>query len=81
MQSFFNAAAYTRTSKDDSDSSSIENQIELIHEFTKSKPNINIVSVRQDNGFSGVDFSRPDFMELMKDIEASKVNCVIVKDA
>jgi len=76
----FYAAAYARTSKDDSDSSSIENQIELICNSVKSMPDISVVSVREDNGFSGVDFLRPSFREMMKDIEAGKVNCVIVKD-
>ncbi|MCL2855925.1 MAG: recombinase family protein [Defluviitaleaceae bacterium] len=80
MQSIFYAAAYARTSKDDSDSSSIENQIELIHSYANSAPDINIVSEREDNGYSGIDFDRPDFRGMMKDIEAGKINCVIVKE-
>lgn len=76
----YNAAAYARTSKEDADSSTIENQIELIHDYTRSIPEINIVSKRSDNGYSGIDFSRPSFTEMMKDIEAGKINCVIVKD-
>lgn len=76
----FYAAAYARTSKDDSDSSSIENQIELICNSVKTMPDISIVSVKEDNGFSGVDFLRPSFREMMKDIDAGKINCVIVKD-
>jgi len=80
MQSIFYASAYSRTSKDDIDSSSIENQIALIRNYVKSMPNINIVSEREDNGFSGTDFLRPDFREMMTDIESGKVNCVIVKD-
>jgi len=79
MRSIFYASAYARTSKDDI-GSSIENQIELIREYVKSIPDIEIVSVREDSGFSGIDFSRPDFGEMMKDIESGKVNCVIVKE-
>ena len=80
MQSIFYGSAYARTSKDDSDSSSIENQVELIRDYIKSIPDIEIVSVREDNGYSGTDFSRPDFGKMMMDIEAGKINCVIVKD-
>ena len=80
MQSIFYATAYARTSKDDSDSSSIENQIELIRNYIKAIPDIHLVSEREDNGYSGIDFDRPDFREMMKDIEAGKINCVIVKD-
>jgi DNA invertase Pin-like site-specific DNA recombinase len=43
-------------------------------------PNVHIVSVKEDTGFSGVDFLRPAFGEMMKDIEAGTVNCVVVKD-
>jgi DNA invertase Pin-like site-specific DNA recombinase len=82
MRSIFvyNATAYVRASKDDIDSSTIENQIEMIRDYVKSIPDISIVSIKEDNGFSGVDFIRPSFNEMMKDIEAGKVNCVIIKD-
>lgn len=76
----FNAAAYARASKDDADSSTIENQIELIQDYAKSIPDIHVVSERSDNGYSGIDFLRPSFTEMMKDIEEGKINCVIVKD-
>jgi len=76
----YNAAAYARASKDDEDSGTIENQIELIRHYVTSTPEIRIVSVREDSGFSGIDFIRPSFTEMMEDIEAGKINCVIVKD-
>jgi DNA invertase Pin-like site-specific DNA recombinase len=80
MQTIYDTTAYVRASKDDPDSSTIENQIELIREYAKNLPDVRIVSVREDNGFSGVDFIRPDFNKMMKDIEDGKINCVIVKD-
>jgi DNA invertase Pin-like site-specific DNA recombinase len=80
MRSFFTAAAYARASKDDAYSGTIENQFELIRETIKSVPDVRIVSEREDNGFSGADFQRPSFGELMKDIEDGKINCVVVKE-
>lgn len=81
MQSFsFNAVAYARASKDDADSSTIENQLELIKEYVKSKPEIKIISERSDNGYSGGNFLRPSFIEMMKDAEEKKINCIIIKD-
>jgi DNA invertase Pin-like site-specific DNA recombinase len=82
MQSFFSykAIAYARASKEDIDSSTIENQLGLINDYVKAMPDIEIVSEYFDNGFSGIDFIRPSFANMMKDIEEGKINCVIVKD-
>ena len=83
MQSFsltYNAVAYARASKDDSDSSTIENQLDLIKEYVNSMSDIKIISEHSDNGFSGIDFLRPSFTEMMKDAESGKINCIIVKD-
>ena len=33
-----------------------------------------------DDGYSGVNFDRPDFQRMLQDIKDSKINCVIVKD-
>ena len=78
-----NAAIYVRLSKDDGDkeeSDSISNQKELIKDYLKSKSEVQIVSVHVDDGFSGVDFNRPAFLEMMEEIRTGKVNCVVVKD-
>ncbi|NLK70337.1 MAG: recombinase family protein, partial [Clostridiales bacterium] len=79
----YNAAIYVRLSRDDGDkeeSDSISNQKELIREYLRSKSEIQIASVHVDDGYSGVDFNRPAFLEMMEEIKAGKVNCVVVKD-
>lgn len=82
----YNAVTYSRLSDDDVDKSgkresdSIVNQKEYIREFLKSIPEIRICSERADDGFSGVDFFRPDFQRMMEDIRAGAINCVVVKD-
>ena len=43
-------------------------------------PDIELVSERVDDGYSGVLFDRPAFQEMMNDIVFGKINCVIVKD-
>ena len=79
----YNADIYLRLSREDGDkeeSDSITNQRELILEFLKSREDIRIHAVRVDDGYSGVNFERPSFQQMLEDIKAGKVNCVVTKD-
>jgi len=79
---------YLRISKEDDDiaksetlqSNSIENQKEYIEDYLQSKPEIRVVDFYIDDGYSGVNFDRPDFQRMLQDIKDKKINCVIVKD-
>ena len=84
----YNAAVYVRLSKEDLDSgdnrkaesNSIANQKQLVLDYVKNKPEINIVSIRVDDGYTGTNYDRPAFQRMMDDIKAGKINCVLVKD-
>ena len=84
----YRAAIYLRLSKEDGDvttggkleSNSISNQKDLIMDFLKSKPDIEVVSVRTDDGYSGVDFNRPEFQLMLEDVKNGTINCIVVKD-
>ena len=79
----YKACIYTRLSKDDGDkpeSDSIGNQKALIRDFIRNHPEIQVVSEKADDGYSGVNFERPGFKEMMDEIRAGQVDCVIVKD-
>ncbi len=79
----YNACIYARLSRDDGDkqeSDSITSQKAMIREFLKKHPEIREVSEKVDDGYSGVNFERPAFQEMMEEIRDGKVNCVIVKD-
>ena len=72
-----------RLSKEDGDkveSDSIVNQKELIRQYLKDKPDIEVHSVRVDDGYSGANFDRPAFQQMLKDIRGGLIDCVIVKD-
>ena len=78
------AALYLRLSKEDGDkeeSDSISNQRGLLlSHIQKHLPDVTVVAERVDDGFSGANFQRPRFIEMMEEIRAGKINCVIVKD-
>lgn len=79
----YKATEYVRLSYTDdksSESDSVTNQKMLIDDYVKNNPDIEVVSVKVDDGFSGVLFDRPAFLEMMEDIKAGTINCVIVKD-
>ena len=77
------AALYIRLSKDDGDkqeSNSVVYQREILKEHLKLHPDIELYDIYIDDGWSGTNFDRPDFIRMMDDIYAGRVNCVIVKD-
>ena len=88
MNQSYNAAIYLRLSKEDGDvteggklvSNSIANQEELVRDYLRSHADIHVHSVYKDDGYSGVNFDRPNFQKMIEDIKSGTVNCVIVKD-
>ena len=75
-------AIYTRLSRDDElqgDSNSIIHQRELLSKYAADHGFRN-VRVFVDDGFSGTNFQRPGFQEMLSEIEAGKIGTVIVKD-
>ena len=84
----YNADLYLRLSKEDGEvtdgsrqeSNSISNQKDLIMDYMKAHPEIKVHTIRVDDGFSGVDFNRPNFQLMLEDIKKGIVDCVIVKD-
>ena len=73
---------YERLSKDDEmqgTSNSILNQQQLLEEYAERndlKPYIHI----QDDGFSGTNWNRPGWQELIAKVEAGEVSCICIKD-
>lgn len=84
---FYNVAMYLRLSRDDEDmhsskteSNSISSQRDMIRNFIRTQSSMILYDIYVDDGWSGVNFERPEFKRMMKDIEAGFVDCVIVKD-
>ena len=74
---------YLRLSKEDGDkeeSFSITNQRALLLAHAQILDDITITTEKVDDGWSGANFQRPGFVEMMEEIRQGKVNCVIVKD-
>ena len=79
----YHADLYLRLSREDGDkveSDSIANQRDLLLAFLSSHPEIQLHTVRVDDGYSGVDYNRPDFQRMMESVKNKEINCIIVKD-
>lgn len=76
------AAGYIRLSvnKSDRPSDSIKNQQKLIEDYAEANWDLQLERIYIDDKASGRDFDRPAFNEMLEDIRAGKINCVIVKD-
>lgn len=75
-------ALYERLSRDDElagDSSSIQTQKALLEDYAKQHGFVPFAHYT-DDGWSGGNFTRPDWQRMIADIEAGRIGTVIVKD-
>ncbi len=80
---FYKVGAYLRISKNDSedtDSNSIINQKAIIEQYIKKQENMKLVECYIDDGYSGTNFNRPGFKQMLLDIKDKKIDAIIVKD-
>ena len=88
QKKIYKTGLYIRLSKADERkgrerfSESIENQKIILHEYLDShNDEFEFYKEYIDDGVSGTnDIARPQFMEMIKDIKAGIINCVMVKD-
>lgn len=75
-------ALYCRLSRDDGtqgDSNSVANQKRMLTKYAKENDSGNTRHY-VDDGYTGTNFNRPGFQEIIEDIEAGYVTTVIVTD-
>lgn len=86
----FYVGLYKRLSRDDNEdkkeSESIRNQNKILRQYvadlSKKEPQNQFIIVKDyvDDGYTGTNFNRPGFIQMIKDIENGMINMVIVKD-
>ena len=84
----FKVAMYLRLSQDDekydkdfkAESNSISNQRLQIQDYINRNDNMELVGEYVDDGYSGINFERPAFKEMMENVITGSINCIVVKD-
>lgn len=83
IEKIYRVVIYLRLSDDDGDSresDSISNQRLLAHRYLEGKPEFTVVKECVDDGYTGTNFNRPGFQEMLGLLEDRKADCIIVKD-
>ena len=78
----YDVGVYCRLSKDDgtdNESASIATQKSILTDYVK-KQGWHLAKTYVDDGYSGTNFQRPSFQNMIKDIENGLINCVVTKD-
>lgn len=79
----YNVGIYLRLSKDDGDneeSESITNQRKIILDYIAENEDMYFFKEYVDDGYSGSNFNRPGFKQMLKDIENNEIDIVITKN-
>ena len=82
MEKILVTALYCRLSSDDDlqgESNSITNQKAMLQQYAENNGFKN-VHFYVDDGYSGTNFNRPDFVRMIDDVKAGKIGVVITKD-
>ena len=59
---------------------SLETQRQIMEAYAALCPDLEIVEVYTDNGITGRTFEREAFQRMLADVDAGKINCIMVKD-
>lgn len=62
------------------DRDSIQNQLMILTDYMDQHPELNLTEQYIDNGWSGTNFQRPAFLQMIDDIQEGKINCIVTKD-
>ncbi len=72
-------ALYARKSK--ADSESMEAQVHMLREYVRTKTSYQIYHIYIDDGYTGIDFQRPAFKQMIEDMKTRKFQFILVKDS
>lgn len=77
-------AVYVRLSMEnlgrDDNGATIENQKDVCREYISQCPDLQLLKVYEDNGWSGINMHRPAFEEMMGDVKTGTIKAIVVRD-
>lgn len=76
-------AAYCRLSMEDGGhgrEDTLETQMTLVKDFIAKHEELELAEAYVDNGFTGTNFERPAFRDMIEAVRQGKIRCIVVKD-
>lgn len=73
-------AAYGRLSVENETDESLQTQMSMLYQYIDEHEDLQLEDSYSDNGYSGTNFDRPEFVRLMDDVRSGKIECIVVKD-
>lgn len=73
-------AAYGRLSVENETGESLQTQMSMLYQYIDNHDDLQLEDSYSDNGYSGTNFDRPEFVRLMDDVRSGKIECIVVKD-
>ena len=83
VKQVWNTCGYVRLSHADGDkeeSNSVTGQKNLIRDYLSCRPELRECAMKVDDGYTGSNFDRPAFQEMIAAAKAGEINCIVVKD-
>ena len=76
----YKAGIYARLSNEASGEETLETQVYFLKRFVEDRADMVLAETYSDFGFTGTNFERPGFTQLMEDAKRGKIDCIVVKD-
>ena len=75
-------ALYARLSVEDNgkDGDSLESQLMYLRSYIADKPEFQLCGEFTDNGFTGTNYHRPGFQEMIRQVREGRIDCIVIKD-
>ena len=80
MKNKLKNVGYIRLSSEKEISKSFENQEMIIKDYVSKRADLELTKMYIDKNLSGTSFERKEFEQMTVDIEAGKIDCVVVCD-
>lgn len=79
----YHTGVYARLSRPNLKDTQVDvlaSQLHHLREYVSCHADMELIDTYVDDGWSGLNFNRPDFTRMMDDVKSGRINCIVVRD-